>query len=36
MEELKIKLEFLSKRKSALKRRDKDNATNDRNDSPSK
>ena len=36
MEELKIKLDFLSKRKSALKRRDKDNATDDRNDSPSK
>ena len=36
IEELKTKLDFLSKRKSALKRRDKDNATNDRNNSPSK
>ena len=36
IEELKTKLDFLSKRKSALKRLDKDNATDDRNNSPSK
>ena len=36
IEELKTKLDFLSKRKSALERRDKDNATDNRNNSPSK